>query len=107
MRIYERSLRSAGYGTCACSAVRNGRYYGRNLDYYVNECADLVITMKASKDRFASIGTSADFPPVTKKAIDEGTLSEMNYAAAAYYMNDATCLTTPSPLTMPSDFSEA
>lgn len=72
----------------ACSAVRNGRYYGRNLDYYVNECADLVITMKASKDRFASIGTSADFPPVTKKAIDEGTLSEMNYAAAAYYMND-------------------
>ena len=72
----------------ACSAVRNGRYYGRNLDYYVNECADLVITMKASKDRFASIGTSADFPPVTKKAIDEGTLSEMDYAAAAYYMND-------------------
>ncbi len=71
-----------------CSAVRNGRYYGRNLDYYINECADLVITMKASKDRFASIGTSADFPPCTKKAIDEGTLSEMNYAAAAYYMND-------------------
>lgn len=72
----------------ACSAVRNGRFYGRNLDYYVNECADLVITTKASKDRFASIGTSADFPPVTKQAIDEGTLSEMNYAAAAYYMND-------------------
>lgn len=71
-----------------CSAVRNGSYFGRNLDYYVNECADLVITMKAGKDRYASIGTSADFPPCTKQAIDEGTLSEMNYAAAAYYMND-------------------
>lgn len=71
-----------------CSAVRNGRFYGRNLDYYVNECADLVITMKAGEDRFASIGTSADFPPVTKQAIDEGTLSDMDYAAAAFYMND-------------------
>lgn len=71
-----------------CSAVRNGKFYGRNLDYYVNECADLVITMKASKDRFASIGTSADFPPITKQAIDEGTLTPIEYAAAAYYMND-------------------
>ena len=72
----------------ACTSVRNGRYYGRNLDYYVNECPDLVITTLAGKDRFASIGTSADFPLCTKKAIDEGTLSELNYAAAAYYMND-------------------
>lgn len=71
-----------------CSSARTGNFHGRNLDYYVNECADLVITMRGSKDRLASIGTSADFPPCTKQAIDEGTLSETDYAAAAYYMND-------------------
>lgn len=72
----------------ACSAVRNGRFHGRNLDYYINQSADLIITTLASPDRFASIGTSADFPPCTKQAIDDGTLSEMDYAAAAYYMTD-------------------
>lgn len=72
----------------ACSAVRNGRYHGRNLDYYINGSADLIITTLAGKDRFASIGTSADFPPCTKKAIDEGTLTEQDYAGAAYYMTD-------------------
>lgn len=77
-----------GKSPAGCSAVRNGNYHGRNLDYYVNECADLVITMEGSKNRLASIGTSADFPPCTKQAIDEGSLSETNYAAAAYYMND-------------------
>lgn len=71
-----------------CSAVRNGRYHGRNLDYYINNSADLIITTLASEERFASLGTSADFPACTKQAIDEGTLSEIDYAAAAYYMTD-------------------
>lgn len=71
-----------------CSSVRPGKYYGRNLDYYVNKNADFVITTPASKNRYASIGMSADFPLCLKESVDNGTLTEEDYAAIAYYMTD-------------------
>ena len=71
-----------------CSSVRTGKYYGRNLDYYVNKNADFVITTPASKNRYASIGMSADFPLCLKESVDNGTLTEEDYAAIAYYMTD-------------------
>lgn len=54
----------------ACSSVRNGRYYGRNLDYYINGNVDFIITTTAGKDRFASIGTSADYPRCTLEGLN-------------------------------------
>ena len=72
----------------ACSAVRNGRYYGRNLDYYINGNADFIITTTAGKGRLASIGTSADYPRCTREGILNGTLTDEDYAAIAYYMTD-------------------
>lgn len=72
----------------ACSSVRNGRYYGRNLDYYINKNADFIITTTAGKDRFASIGTSADYPLCLRESILNGTLTDEDYAAIAYYMTD-------------------
>lgn len=71
-----------------CSSVRNGKYYGRNLDYYINRNADFVITTPAAKDRYASIGMSADYPLCLKESVDNGTLTEEDYAAIAYYMTD-------------------
>ena len=71
-----------------CSAVRIGKYYGRNLDYYVNKNADFIIRTSASNARFASIGTSADYPRCLKESIDNGTLTDEDYAAIAYYMLD-------------------
>ena len=71
-----------------CSSVRNGKYYGRNLDFYVNKNADFIIRTSASKDRYASIGMSADYPLCLKESVDNGTLTEEDYAAIAYYMTD-------------------
>lgn len=71
-----------------CSAVRNGRYYGRNLDYYVNRNVDFIITTTAGKDRFASIGTSADYPDCTLDRLLNGEFTEEDYAVFGYYMND-------------------
>ena len=43
-----------------CSTVRNGNFFGRNLDMNYCDCPEFVVRMKASKDRFASIGLSAN-----------------------------------------------
>lgn len=43
-----------------CSTVRNGNYFGRNLDMNYCDCPEFVVRMNASKDRFSSIGLSAN-----------------------------------------------
>lgn len=71
-----------------CSAVRNGKYYGRNLDYYINKNVDFIVTTTAGKDRYASIGMSADHPHCLRESLLAGTLTEEDYASFAYYMTD-------------------
>lgn len=39
-----------------CSAVRNGNYYGRNLDFFVSEIAEIVVHTTAKEGRHASVG---------------------------------------------------
>ena len=43
-----------------CSSVRNGNFFGRNLDMNYCACPEFVVRMTASEDRFASIGLSAN-----------------------------------------------
>lgn len=40
----------------ACSAVRNGNFYGRNLDFYYNNMSEVVVHVAAKEGRFASVG---------------------------------------------------
>ncbi len=39
-----------------CTAVRNGNYYGRNLDFFISEVSEIVIRTTAKEGRHASIG---------------------------------------------------
>lgn len=39
-----------------CTAVRNGNFYGRNLDFFVSEVAEIVIHTTAKDGRHASLG---------------------------------------------------
>lgn len=42
-----------------CSAVRNGNFYGRNLDFNINEICEFVVRTKATETRkHASIGVA-------------------------------------------------
>ena len=43
-----------------CSTVRNGNFFGRNLDMNYCECVEFVVRMNKGKDRYASIGLSAN-----------------------------------------------
>ncbi len=45
----------------ACSAVRNGNFYGRNLDLDYADVPEFVIKVAAKEGRYASIGIAADF----------------------------------------------
>ena len=47
-------------GKGGCSTVRNGNFFGRNLDMNYCECVEFVVRMHAGEDRFASIGLSAN-----------------------------------------------
>lgn len=41
-----------------CSAVRNGNFYGRNLDFFINEASEFVVRTPAKKGRHAVIGVA-------------------------------------------------
>ncbi len=43
-----------------CSTVRNGNFFGRNLDMNYCDCPEFIVRMNASEERFASIGLSAN-----------------------------------------------
>lgn len=56
---------------CACSSVRNGAFHGRNLDLYYNEGVEVIVHMKAGKDRFASVAVCGATPDLTAEAIEK------------------------------------
>lgn len=46
-------------GEFNCSAVRNGNYYGRNLDFFINETSEVVMHVPAKEGRHASVGVAS------------------------------------------------
>lgn len=42
----------------ACSAIRRGDFYGRNLDFFIDSSATVVVHMKAAEGRLASLGVT-------------------------------------------------
>lgn len=49
-----------------CSAVRNGNFYGRNLDFFISEIGEIVVHTPAKNGRHASVGIAR-----TNKYTDE------------------------------------
>lgn len=60
----------------ACSSMRNGNFYGRNLDWYYNHDAEFIIRTTKTTDRFASIGAASCNPLLSMAAVDSGTYQE-------------------------------
>lgn len=59
-----------------CSSVRNGRYYGRNFDWFYDNSASFVVRSKATKGRHASIGISGGSPLLTKDIAESGVWND-------------------------------
>ncbi len=67
-----------------CSTVRNGNFFGRNLDMNYCECVEFVVRMNAGKDRYASIGLSAN-PYIGS---DVSNMTEAELLRMPYITND-------------------
>ena len=62
----------------ACSSVRNGNFYGRNLDLDYADVPEFVIKVAAKEGRYASIGMAAD---LTLKSHEVDRISEARLLA--------------------------
>ena len=55
----------------ACSAVRNGNFYGRNLDLDYADVPEFVIKVDAKEGRYASIGLSTSYALKSTNGVDK------------------------------------
>lgn len=69
------SSADAGYGTGACSAVRNGNFFGRNYDWTYDNNAEFIVHTDAEDGRHAVLGTAASIPGLTDEFVRSGTSS--------------------------------
>lgn len=58
-----------------CTAVRNGNYYGRNLDFFISEISELVLHTPAKDGRHATVGV-ARLLHMTDAEIEAGVTKE-------------------------------
>lgn len=81
-----------------CSAVRNGNFYGRNLDFFISEASEFIVHTTATETRHATLGVARLFQMtdeeiaagLTKEQIDLipwGTLDGINDAGLICNMN--------------------
>lgn len=58
-----------------CSAVRNGNFYGRNLDYFISEISEIVVHTPAKDGRYATLGVGR-MSTLTDAEIEAGLTKE-------------------------------
>ncbi|MCQ2245880.1 MAG: linear amide C-N hydrolase [Bacteroidaceae bacterium] len=61
-----------------CSAVRNGNFYGRNLDFFISEISEIVVRTTAKEGRHASVGVGR-LKQMTDAEIEAGLTKELIY----------------------------
>lgn len=57
-----------------CSAIRKNNLVGRNLDWYYDDCVNVVVKTKACQGRYATIGMA--HTSLTKTQVDNGEWSD-------------------------------
>ena len=55
----------------ACSSVRNGNFYGRNLDLFYNDGCEVVVHMEKSENRLASVAVCGGKADITAEVLEK------------------------------------
>ena len=63
-------------GAAGCSSVRNCNFYGRNLDWFFDDCVEVVVHTKAHNGRFATLGVAGAISAICKTAIDDKSIND-------------------------------
>lgn len=79
---YANAAKVFGDGTvepaaAGCSSVRNGNYYGRNLDWFYDDGAEIVVHTAAEEDRYATLGVVGAVSKFTCTAMEDGSMAEL------------------------------
>lgn len=62
-----------------CSSVRNGRFYGRNLDWLYDNNVDFVVHTPKSENRYAVLGVAGNAPDITSDKVDQDVIDHNGY----------------------------
>lgn len=60
-----------------CSVIKNGDFYGRNLDWLYNNNAEFIVRTPNTKDRYGSIGIGGGLDKLTNEFVENETYSEL------------------------------
>lgn len=60
-----------------CASIRNGNFYGRNLDWYYSNLVDFMIQVPRQKDRYASIGVAGNIAKLTEDFVSSREYDDM------------------------------
>lgn len=71
----------------ACSSVRSGNLYGRNLDWKYDDGASFIVRVPAQGKRYASIGVAGAITGLTMEYVDSHDTSEL-YKLIPFYTQD-------------------
>ena len=63
-------------GAAGCSAVRNCNYFGRNLDWFFDTGAEMVVHTKGGDGRIPTLGVVGAIPFLTPEAIADGSIRD-------------------------------
>lgn len=81
-------FRSRGdYRPAACSAIRKGIFYGRNLDWYYSDEAEFVVQSNKYEGIYASIGVAGGFGKLTDEYV-ENTEKDKLYKMIPFQLQD-------------------
>ncbi len=59
-----------------CSSIRNCNFYGRNLDWFFDDCVEVVVHTRAHNGRFATLGVAGAVSAICKTAIDDKSIND-------------------------------
>lgn len=62
-----------------CSAVRNGNFYGRNLDWLYNKQVDFIVHTPPTRDTYAVLGVAGNVPGMEYDVMDRDNIKVDGY----------------------------
>lgn len=63
----------------ACSAVRKGKLYGRNFDWYYSNQAEFIVRTNKSSTHYATIGVAGGFSKLTDEYVSRVHMDDLYY----------------------------
>lgn len=79
--------KSPSFRPAGCSSVRNGNYYGRNLDWFYDNGVDFLVRTPSRNGKLAVMGIAGGLPELSKEVVAFGKYADA-YRILPFYLQD-------------------